>query len=274
MSHAPDRRANLGAVPEVSDDAILGGGLRLLQPRRGHRAGHDAVLLAAACPAEPGERVADLGAGVGTVGLSVAVRVPGTCVILVESDPALAALASENARRNGLTDRAAVIEADLAGSAAQRRAAGLAPEIADHVLFNPPFHAPGRSRVPPEKARAHVAGEGTLESWTRTAVSIVRSGGTVTLIHRPEALPQLLRAVERRLGALTLLPVHAGPARPALRILLQGMRGSRAALRLLPPLVLADEAGRNTAAAETVLRGGALPLDAEALHRLTATNRT
>ena len=83
---------------DVTEDAVLGGRLRLKQPRRGHRVGHDAILLAAACPARAGERVVDLGAGVGAAGLALALRVDGSEVTLVEVDAGLAALAAENAR--------------------------------------------------------------------------------------------------------------------------------------------------------------------------------
>ena len=76
---------------------MLGGRLRLRQPARGHRFGHDAILLAAACPARAGEQVVDLGAGVGAAGLALAARVDGMPVTLVEIDPQLAALAAENA---------------------------------------------------------------------------------------------------------------------------------------------------------------------------------
>ena len=246
-----------GPADSVTDDAFLGGRLHLLQPRRGHRVGHDAALLAAACPAAPGETVVDLGAGVGAVGLAVAARLP-VKVLLVESEPALVELARENVRRNGFDGRVAVVEADVTASPRSRRAAGLGPEVADHVVSNPPFYAPGVSRVPDEKRKAHVADPGTFEAWMRSAVSILRHGGRLTLIHRPEALPRLLRAVEGRLGALQLLGVHAAPGRAALRILLQGTRGRRGALRLLPGLVLTDPDGRNTATTEAVLRGEAL----------------
>jgi tRNA1(Val) A37 N6-methylase TrmN6 len=64
-------------VLELTEDAFLGGQLRVRQLKSGHRAGHDAVLLAAATPARPGDRVADLGAGVGVAGLAVARRVAG-----------------------------------------------------------------------------------------------------------------------------------------------------------------------------------------------------
>src|SRR5213595_3310598 len=113
---------------EVTEDPVLGGKLRLKQPRRGHRIGHDAILLAAACPARAGERVVDLGAGVGAAGLAVALRVPGTMVTLVEVDAGLAALAAENARLNGLAERVSAAVIDVAAPARVFAAAGLAPD--------------------------------------------------------------------------------------------------------------------------------------------------
>src|SRR5579872_6076147 len=100
MRMMTDRRASFFAMPVLrmncasmielaqglTEDAFLGGKLRLRQPKSGHRAGHDAVLLAAATPAYPGDQVVDLGAGVGAAGLAVAKRVPGIKLILVEID--------------------------------------------------------------------------------------------------------------------------------------------------------------------------------------------
>ena len=118
--HQDDRRANCWRTPawrtscgreparatsELTDDAVLGGRLRLTQKRRGHRVGHDAILLAAATGARPGDRAVDLGAGVGAAGLALAVRVPDVEVTLVEIDPELAGIAAENIARNGLEQR-------------------------------------------------------------------------------------------------------------------------------------------------------------------------
>jgi tRNA1(Val) A37 N6-methylase TrmN6 len=80
--------------PDLTDDAVLSGRLRLWQPRRGHRFGHDAILLAAATPARNGDRAVELGAGVGTAGLALAARVPGVRITLVEIDEHLAGLAA------------------------------------------------------------------------------------------------------------------------------------------------------------------------------------
>src|SRR5204862_6959938 len=100
---SPAGEAKGSTRADFSDDALLGGRLRLLQPQRGHRVGHDAILLAASCPACAGDKVADLGAGVGAAGLALTTRVPAD-VILVEIDADLAALATENARRNDVDE--------------------------------------------------------------------------------------------------------------------------------------------------------------------------
>ena len=111
--------------PDLTDDAVLGGRLRLWQPRRGHRFGHDAILLAAATPAR--DRAVDLGAGVGAAGLALAARVPGLRVTLVDIRADLAALAALNAARNQLAGRVDAVALDVAASAADYVVAGLPP---------------------------------------------------------------------------------------------------------------------------------------------------
>ena len=190
--------ATMQAEPRLeplTEDAVLGGALRLRQPRRGHRVGHDAVLLAAACPARPGERVVDLGAGVGAAGLALAVRVPDIAVTLVEIEPALAALAAENAELNGLAARVNSVTLDAHAPARAFAAAGLGPESVDRVLMNPPFNDPARQKTSPDRRRrlAHAAPRESLTAWIRTAARLLRPGGTLTVIFRavsssPEAL--------------------------------------------------------------------------------------
>ena len=126
------------AESKTSEDAILGGRLRIRQPLRGHRVGHDAVLLAAATAARSGELAVDLGAGVGAAGLALAVRVPGLKLALVEIDAGLCALASDNARLNQLDDRVVVLISDV-GDVDALCAAGLSLGGADHVLMKSAF---------------------------------------------------------------------------------------------------------------------------------------
>jgi tRNA1(Val) A37 N6-methylase TrmN6 len=242
----------------LTENAVLGGRLLLRQPARGHRVGHDAILLAAACPARPGERVVDLGAGVGAAGLALALRVPGTTVTLVEIDAALAALANDNAQRNGLAERVRAVTLDVAAPPRAFAAAGLAPESVARVLMNPPFNDPARQRGSPDLARrrAHVAPRAALAVWVRTAARLLRPRGTLSLVWRADGLADVLAALAPGFGAVTVLPVHPRPDQPAIRVLVRAAKASRAPLSLLPALLLNDASGVPTAAAEAVLRSG------------------
>src|ERR1700753_4262408 len=71
-----------GPKPETTDDAVLGGRLRLKQKRKGDRA-------------------VEFGAGVGAAGLALALRCPGVTVTLLELDPELSDIAAQNIVRNG-----------------------------------------------------------------------------------------------------------------------------------------------------------------------------
>lgn len=245
------------AAPAVSDDAVLGGRLRLRQPVDGHRVGHDALLLAALAPAGRRQAV-DFGAGVGSAGLAFLMRVAGARATLVEIAPDLAALARQNVALNALRDRCAVVEGDVAALARPRGPLEPAAGAADLVLANPPFNADARHRTSPDpaRARAHMAGEGLLETWVRAADRCLAPRGMLCLIHRPEALAETLAALQGRFGAAELLPVHPRPDRPAVRILVRATRGRRTPPALLPGLVLADPQGAPTPEAERVLRGG------------------
>src|SRR5258707_8944663 len=102
---------------EFTEDAFLGGQLRLRQPRSGHRAGHDAMLLAAATSARSGDRVVDFGAGVGAAGLALAKRVAGIELVLVEWDQSLADLARANAASNAIAADVIVLDVTSAADA-------------------------------------------------------------------------------------------------------------------------------------------------------------
>jgi len=242
----------------ISEDVVLGGRLVLRQPRKGHRVGHDAILLAGACSARPGDRLVDLGAGVGAAGLAVARRVDGLAVTLVEIDADLVALARENAAGNKLAARVRAICLDVAARPAAFAAAGMAPGSADHVLMNPPFNAAAHPSPDRGRRLAHAATHGTLVQWTGAAARLLRPAGTLTLIWRADGLDGVLAALAKGFGAIAILPIHPKTDAPAIRVLVRAVKASRAPLSLLPGLILADAAGKPSAAAEAVLREGAL----------------
>jgi tRNA1(Val) A37 N6-methylase TrmN6 len=247
---------------DLTDDAVLGGRLRLLQPRAGHRFGHDAILLAAATGAKSGERAVDLGAGVGTAGLALAARIPGVSVALVDIDDELVGLARENAARNGLSDRVSAFALDVGAGEQSFVAAGLASGAADHVLMNPPFHDLARRQASPDPRRrqAHVASREWLNTWMATAGRLLRIGGTVTLIFAADGIVDVLVSVAERFRAVTILPIYPKPEAAAIRILVRAIKGGRGGFALSPALLLNRRDGRSTPEAESILReAAALP---------------
>lgn len=248
-------------LTDITEDAFLGGRLRLMQKRSGHRAGHDAILLAAATEARAGDRVVDLGAGIGTAGLALARRVAGIGLSLVEIDPELAELARANAAANTIAAETVVL--DVTADAQAFAAHGLGPDSVDVVLMNPPFNDPARHRGSPDQARhtAHVATDETLNAWVHAARRILRSNGALTLIWRADGIGEVLAALSRGFGSLAILPVHGEAGRPAIRVLVRAVKGGRAPMRLLPGLMLNDETGVPKNGVKDILEGRAvLPL--------------
>ncbi len=238
------------SLGETTTDSLLDGRVTLVQPRRGLRAGLDAVLLAAAIPARPGERVLEAGCGSGAAFLCLAARVPGLEVVAVERDPALAELARENAARNGLAERVTVLTGDVADPALRRAL----PRCA-HSFANPPFWEGGTP--PPEARRAGATHEhgATLQDWARFLGAPLAHRGTATLIlpaARWDAAAAAL--VEAGLGEAAMLPLWPRPGIAAKRALMRSRRGGRGPARLLPGLILHGEHGF-TPEAEAVLRG-------------------
>ena len=239
---------------EITEDLLLGGRVKLRQPRVGYRAGVDAALLAAACDAKPGARVLDAGCGVGGALLAAAIRKPDVTFVGIERDPAALALACENIALNGLAER---VEA-LAGDIEQGfKTLGLTPF--DAVMSNPPFFDdPSAIRGPhPAREGAYMADSG-LAAWIGFLLKAVREGGSITVIHRADRLADLLAGLSGKAGSVRVRPIHPFADEPAKRVLVRAIKTGRAPLVLLPPLVLHERGGsKHTDAAEAILRGEA-----------------
>jgi tRNA1(Val) A37 N6-methylase TrmN6 len=246
-----------------TDDGFLGNRLKVLQPQKGYRAGIDAVMLAAAVPAKVGDQVLDLGAGVGVASLCLVSRCAGVKVSGLEIQRELASVAADNANRNKLSAQLAFVEGSVVEKAAELEAKDVAYGTFDHVMSNPPFYEAGKVWDSPNesKAAAHTLEQVSLEEWLRVACAMAKPKGTITIVHRADALPELLQGVEGKLGGLIAFPLWPAAGQPASRILLQGTKGSRAPFVLAPGLVLHEQGGAFTPNADAILReGAALPL--------------
>jgi tRNA1(Val) A37 N6-methylase TrmN6 len=238
---------------ETSVDGLLDGRVRLRQPLAGYRAAIDPVFLAAAVPAEPSESLLDLGCGAGAAALCLLARVPGTRVTGLEIQAELVRLAGENGRDNGWGDRFLPLTGDVA-----RLPPHLAPGSFHHALCNPPQLAAGQARPATDPGRdlANREGAAQLGDWVAAALAMVRPKGTVTFIHRADRLGDLLSAFTGRAGGLVVFPLWPGAGKPAKRVLLRARKDAATPLRLAAGLVLHQDDGSFTPAADTVLRAG------------------
>lgn len=250
-------RAEPFDAAELSQDAMLGGKVQLLQPIDGYRAGTDPVLLAAAVSARPGQSVLELGCGAGPGLCCLGVRVPGLTLCGLELQPGYADLARRNLALNGL--EAQILEGDLADPPKALKAQSF-----DHVFANPPYFEKGRGLSTDNPGRTIArAGDTPLEAWVACATKRLRPRGYATFIIRAERLPDLISAMQGRLGALELMPLWPRAGRPPRLILLRGRKEGRAPFRFHPGIVIHEgeqhrEPGRQyTDLMENIMQNGA-----------------
>ncbi|KAF0118706.1 MAG: arabinose-5-phosphate isomerase [Rhodospirillaceae bacterium] len=236
-------------VPICSEDALLNGRVRLRQPEGGYRVAIDSVLLAAAVPVRPGERVADIGTGTGAAALCLLARVPESRVTGVELQPVLAEHARINGFLNGHGARFTLVTTDIL----HRADSADFGHAFDHVMSNPPFAAAGTSSPDPVRAVAH--GPIDIKAWIAACLDVLRPHGTITLIYRANALDHLLAILAKTVGGIEVIPLWPRAGQPARRLIVRGRKGSRGPAILHAGLVLHTATGY-TVEAENILRHG------------------
>lgn len=242
---------------DLTHDAFLGGRLHLWQPRKGYRAGVDPVLLAASVPAKSGEIVLELGCGVGAASLCLAARVPDLALIGVELQPDYAALATRNAAEMGQPMQVAV--ADLRALPADLRQVQ-----ADHVIMNPPYFDRAQGDAARNKGRdIALGGDTPLADWITTGIARLRPKGLLSVIQRIERLPEVLNALDNRVGSVVVQPIAAREHATPHLFLLQAKHSGRAPFCLKSPIHMhlgcAHDGDRDSYTPEIndVLRNGA-----------------
>jgi tRNA1(Val) A37 N6-methylase TrmN6 len=238
----------------TTQDALLGGQLKLRQPADGYRVAVDPILLAAAVPANPDQTILDAGSGVGAAALCLAHRVPGCQATGIEIQTALAALAHENAAQNGLSEAVRFVEGDIAAPPAS-----LKPPEFDHVMTNPPYLRAAESRIPSSSAKAIATVEQDIDlaAWLNICARMTKPQGTVTVIHRADRLDDVVRALGTSCGALIVYPLWPRAGADAKRMIVRGTIGRETPLRLSPGLILHQDNGDYTPQTQSILRNAA-----------------
>lgn len=242
---------------DLTSDLFLGGALVISQPKIGYRAGVDPVLLAASVPANQGENILELGCGVGVASLCLAARVQGVELSGVELQADYADLARRNAAVNG-------IKMDVHCADLGQLPDNILQQNFDHVIANPPYYLRSNGTAATDAGRELALGETTpLGDWLEVATRRLKPRGHLTIIQDAERLPDLMAALDGRLGAVKLLPLAARVGRPAHLVILQARKGARAAAQLLAPTIMHEGAAHDgdresyTPQIRSILRNGA-----------------
>ncbi len=246
-------------------DAFHRGRFHLIQPAaKGHRSGVDAMMLASVVPNEFSGRIADLGAGAGAAGLAVLSRCANATATLIERSDLMtecARLSVALPENDLFSGRCEIVQADVTSTGKARIASGIQDNSFDFAIMNPPFNE-AKDRATPDslKAEAHVMTEGMLEKWIKTAAAIVKPGGSIAIIARPASMLELLTALQRRFGSLIIVPVHPRPQDAAIRIIIKGVKGSRAEPTFYPALVMHHETGSDFTERSVAINNGVASL--------------
>ena len=234
---------------------VLDKQVRLLQPEKGFRTSLDTVLLAAACPAKGGQRVLDMGCGVGGVLYCLAHRVFGLVLTGVEMQTDYIALARENSVLNDVDPVPSFILSDIRDFAVAEPA-----QRFDHVLCNPPFLEAGHHVPAQDEGRAKALGHKDTDmdvaGWVDAGFRNLKSGGTLTMIHRADAVDRIIRALGQRFGAVEIIPVYSRAGDSAKRVIVRAVKDRKSPATLYGGIVLHEADGSYTPAADKILRGG------------------
>jgi len=238
-------------------DSILGGSLRLIQPRRGYRFSVDAILLGRFIRPRPGARILELGAGCGVISIMAAALYGPREAAAIELQSELADLIARNAALNNLAAVRAVA-ADLR----TRAIGGVAPASFDLVIANPPYRAAGSGRRSPNAGRnlARAESAATLDDFVAAAARYLKHGGKAAFVFAASRGAELLSELHaHRLEPKRLRMVHPRRDLSATTMLVEARKGGGIELEVEPPLILYAAKGIYSEEAASMLGAPPIP---------------
>lgn len=219
---------------ERIDDLVIGE-LKVIQSETEFCFSLDAVLLAHFTSVRPDSRVVDLGTGTGVIAFLLAAR-GAAQVSGIEFSPSMAEMANRSVLLNKLEDKVKIIHGDLC------KVKELLPAGEyDLVVSNPPYRPVGGGFISPNDRVAMAKHEvtATLQDVVKAAQYLVKSKGRFAMVHLPERMSEILVAMtQANIEPKRLQLVHSGLDKKPKMLLVEGIRGGKPGLEVLPPLIV------------------------------------
>lgn len=237
----------------VTEDELLGGRIKILQPKDGFRAAIDPIFLAASIPVENGDSVLDVGAGTGAAALALITRAPWAWASCIDVQPELTALCARSATRSGIAERIGVLAWDI-----MKKPTPIDTQTYDHVMSNPPYMKADTGQKPKTRAKllASVETTATLEQWTAFMLDRLKEGGTFSMVHRADRLDEILSLIDGPLGELKIIDLQTkDDGRPTKRVIVQGTKGGTTTEPARRQIIVHEDDGTYSAEGHDILRG-------------------
>lgn len=247
-----EKRKSAPALGETID-ALLQGRLSIIQSKSGYRFSLDALLLADFASVRKGARVIDLGSGNGVVALALAALHPSVKATGLEIQPEMARRAERSAALNRLSERVSFIHGDVRAAAALFGA-----ESFDAAVANPPYRTVSSGRINPDLEKRHARHEilAGLDDFLRAAARLLKRGGTMALVYPTTRTIDLLSGMRNRgIEPKRLRCVHSSTRGDAALVLVEGVKGGRCEVKIMPPLVVYARKGEYSAEMNEILAG-------------------
>ena len=210
--------------------------LSLISRKSGLTFGTDAYILSAFAGAKKGGRAVDLGCGTGVISLLLASRDKFEKIYSFEIQREYAELTDRNVRLNGLESKIEVRHADVRNISVKDTFGEV-----DAVLMNPPYmkEASGRGNDTDEMNAARREVNGTIYDFCAAAGRLLKSGGALYAVYRPERLVDLTDAMRRAdVEPKKMMFMYQTPFSEPSLVFVEGKKGASSSVIVTRPLIV------------------------------------
>lgn len=225
---------------ERIDDLQLNG-LRLIQNVEKFCFGVDAVLLSDFADIKKNYRVLDIGTGTGIIPILLAGKTQAKSIVGLEIQESMAEMANRSVILNELQKRVQIVHGDI-----KKYKEYFTKSSFDLVVSNPPYTNKGCGLVNPHDSKAISRHEilCSLEDVVCSAAALLKSGGQLAMVHRPERLADVICSMRNNgIEPKYLRFIHPKPHKKPNMILIKGNRGGKPELKVQEPLYVYNADG-------------------------------